>query len=112
MNGSSWSHRWNSHVFASAGYIVTWVNRHGSTGFGEKFARSIKNQWGIMPTEDILNSTDYLLKRFPNIDSKRIAAAGGSYGGYMAAWLAGHTDRFATLIDHAGVNDFVYSVWS
>lgn len=107
MNRDSWSYRWNTHVFAAPGYIVTWVNRHGSTGFGEKFAQSIINQWGDMPLEDILKSTDYLLQRFPNIDPKRMAAAGGSYGGYMAAWVAGHTDRFAALINHAGVNDFV-----
>ncbi len=107
MNRDSFSFRWNTHVFAAPGYIVTWVNRHGSTGFGEKFAQSIINQWGDMPLEDILKSTDYLLQRFPNIDPKRMAAAGGSYGGYMAAWVAGHTDRFAALINHAGVNDFI-----
>jgi dipeptidyl aminopeptidase/acylaminoacyl peptidase len=107
MNRDSWSYRWNTHVFAAPGYIVTWVNRHGSTGFGEKFSQSIINQWGDMPLDDILKSTDHLLKRFPNIDPKRMAAAGGSYGGYMAAWVEGHTDRFACLIDHAGVNDFI-----
>jgi dipeptidyl aminopeptidase/acylaminoacyl peptidase len=105
MSQNNWSYRWNSHVFAAPGYIVTWVNRHGSTGFGEKFAMSILNQWGDMPFEDIMKSTDYLLKRFPNIDPKRLAAAGGSYGGYMAAWVLGHTDRFQAIIDHAGVND-------
>ncbi|MBX9902603.1 MAG: S9 family peptidase [Burkholderiaceae bacterium] len=107
MVGDAWSYRWNAHVMAAPGYVVTWVNRHGSTGFGEKFAQSISGQWGDMPTEDILRSTDLLLQRFPNIDSNRVAAAGGSYGGYMAAWLAGHSDRFATLINHAGVNDFI-----
>ena len=105
MSQNNWSYRWNSHVFAAPGYIVTWVNRHGSTGFGEKFAMSILNQWGDMPFEDIMKSTDYLLKRFPNIDPQRLAAAGGSYGGYMAAWVLGHTDRFQAIIDHAGVND-------
>lgn len=107
MNRDSFSFRWNTHVFAAPGYIVTWVNRHGSTGFGEKFAQSILNEWGDKPLEDILKSTDHLLQRFPNIDPKRMAAAGGSYGGYMAAWVAGHTDRFAALINHAGVNDFI-----
>ncbi len=105
MNQDNWSYRWNSHVFAAPGYIVTWADRHGSTGFGEKFAMSILNQWGDMPFEDIMKSTDYLLKRFPNIDPQRLAAAGGSYGGYMAAWVLGHTDRFKAIIDHAGVND-------
>jgi dipeptidyl aminopeptidase/acylaminoacyl peptidase len=107
MVGDAWSYRWNAHVFAAAGYVVTWINRHGSTGFGEKFCQSILNEWGDKPLEDILKGTDYLLGRFRNIDPKRLAAAGGSYGGYMAAWVAGHTDRFACLINHAGVNDFV-----
>ncbi|MDI1337170.1 MAG: S9 family peptidase [Lacunisphaera sp.] len=105
MNRDSWSYRWNTQCFAAPGYMVTWVNRHGSTGFGEKFAMSIINQWGDMPFEDIMKSADYLLKRFPNLDPERTAAAGASYGGYMAAWVLGHTDRFKAIIDHAGVND-------
>ncbi|MFO1448769.1 MAG: S9 family peptidase [Opitutaceae bacterium] len=105
MNRNSWSYRWNTHCFAAPGYVVTWVNRHGSTGFGEKFAQSILNQWGDMPFEDIMKSTDYLLARFPNLDRERLAAAGASYGGYMAAWVLGHTDRFKAIIDHAGVNN-------
>ncbi len=107
MVRDSWSYRWNAHVFAAAGYVVTWVNRHGSTGFGQKFAQSILNEWGVKPLEDILRSTDHLLARFPNIDPKRVAAAGASYGGYMAAWAEGHTDRFACIVNHAGVNDFI-----
>lgn len=107
MVRDSWSYRWNAHVFAAAGYVVTWVNRHGSTGFGERFARSIIGEWGVKPLDDILRSTDHLLARYPNIDPQRIAAAGGSYGGYMAAWAAGNTDRFACLVNHAGVNDFI-----
>ncbi len=107
MVRNSWSYRWNAHAFAAPGYVVTWVNRHGSTGFGQKFAQSILNEWGEKPMEDILRSTDVLLARFPNIDPKRIAAAGASYGGYMAAWAEGHTDRFACIVDHAGVNDFI-----
>jgi dipeptidyl aminopeptidase/acylaminoacyl peptidase len=105
MNRDSWSYRWNTQLFAAPGYIVTWVNRHGSTGFGEKFAQSILNDWGNKPFEDIMKSTDMLLQRFPNIDRERMAAAGASYGGYMAAWVLGHTDRFKAIIDHAGVNN-------
>ncbi len=104
MNRDSFSYRWNTHVLAAPGYVVTWVNRHGSTGFGEKFAQSIINQWGDMPFEDIMKSTDHLLARMPNLDPERLAAAGASYGGYMAAWVAGHTTRFKCIINHAGVN--------
>jgi len=107
MVRDSWSHRWNAHAFAAPGYVVNWVNRHGSTGFGQQFAQSILNEWGVKPLDDILRSTDVLLARFPNIDPKRIAAAGASYGGYMAAWAEGHTDRFACIVDHAGVNDLI-----
>ncbi len=104
MCRDSWSYRWNTHVFAAPGYVVTWVNRHGSTGFGEAFSRSIVNQWGDMPFEDIMKSTDFLLAKYPNLDKDRLAAAGASYGGYMAAWVLGHTDRFKAIINHAGVN--------
>jgi dipeptidyl aminopeptidase/acylaminoacyl peptidase len=105
MNRDSWSYRWNTHVLASPGYVVTWVNRHGSTGFGESFSTSIVNQWGDMPFEDIMKSTDHLLERFPNLDKDRMCAAGASYGGYMATWVLGHTDRFRCIINHAGVNN-------
>ncbi len=104
MNRDSWSYRWNTHCFAAPGYIVTWVNRHGSTGFSERFSRSIVNQWGEMPFEDILRSVDFLRQKLPNIDGDRMAAAGASYGGYMAAWVLGHTHLFKAIIDHAGVN--------
>jgi dipeptidyl aminopeptidase/acylaminoacyl peptidase len=105
MCRDSWSYRWNTQAFAAPGYVVTWINRHGSTGFGEKFSRSILNQWGEMPFEDIMKGTDFLLQKLPNLDPQRMAAAGASYGGYMAAWVLGHTDRFKAIIDHAGVND-------
>ncbi len=47
------------------------------------------------------------MKDVPAIDGSKVAAAGASYGGYLAAWLLGHTDRFRCLVDHAGVNDFI-----
>jgi len=105
MSRDGWTYRWNSHVFAAPGYVVAHVNRHGSTGFGEKFAQSILNEWGDKPFEDIMKATDFLLQKLPNLDPKRVAATGASYGGYMAAWVLGHTDRFACIINHAGVNN-------
>jgi len=105
MSRDGWTYRWNSHVFAAPGYVVAHVNRHGSTGFGEKFAQSILNEWGDQPFEDIMKATDHLLKKLPNLDPKRVAATGASYGGYLAAWVLGHTDRFACIINHAGVNN-------
>ena len=105
MSRHAFTYRWNHHAFAAPGYIVACVNRHGSTGFGEKFSQSILNEWADKPFEDIMKGTDFLLAKFPNIDPKRMAATGASYGGYLAAWVLGHTDRFAAIIDHAGVNN-------
>ena len=107
MVRDAFSPRWNSHVFASPGYIVAWVNRHGSTGFGEAFARSINGAWGDKPMEDVLRANDYLFAAIPAIDRDNVAAAGASYGGYLATWLLGHTKVFKTLVNHAGVSDFI-----
>jgi dipeptidyl aminopeptidase/acylaminoacyl peptidase len=110
MVRDAFSYRWNAHVFAAAGYFVAWVNRHGSTGYGEAFARSIDGAWGDKPMSDIMLATDYLLRKIPAIDAERIAAAGGSYGGYLATWMLGHTDRFRCIVNHAGIAD-LYSIF-
>ena len=107
MFRDDFGYRWNQHLFASPGYVVARVNRHGSTGFGEAFVGSIDGAWGEKPTADILAATDVLVKDIPAVDGDKVAAAGASYGGYLAAWLLGHTDRFRCLVDHAGVNDFI-----
>jgi len=106
MIGDIWQARWNAEVFVTPGYVATWVNRHGSTGFGEKYVASIDGAWGEMPFEDITKSADFLLAKYPFLDANRTAAMGASYGGYMAAWVCGHTNRFKTIICHAGVSDF------
>jgi len=106
MIGDLWQARWNAQVFVTPGYVATWVNRHGSTGFGEKFVASIDGAWGEKPYEDIMKATDYLLGKHPFLDAARTAALGASYGGYMASWVCGHTDRFKAIVCHAGVTDF------
>lgn len=105
MARDGWGYRWNGHALAAPGHVVAMVNRHGSTGFGEKFAQSILNAWGEKPFDDIMRATDHLLREMPNLDPKRMAATGASYGGYLAAWILGHSDRFACIINHAGVNN-------
>jgi dipeptidyl aminopeptidase/acylaminoacyl peptidase len=106
MIGDQWQSRWNAQVFVTPGYVATWIDRHGSTGFGEKFAESIDGAWGEKPFEDIMKGTDYLLSTFPFLDATRTAALGASYGGYMACWVCGHTDRFKAIVCHAGALDF------
>jgi dipeptidyl aminopeptidase/acylaminoacyl peptidase len=102
--GQSWSYRWNAQVFAAAGYVVVMPNPRGSTGYGQKFTDEINKDWGGRAYDDIMAVTDYVVAQ-PWADANRAAAAGGSYGGYMADWILGHTNRFRALISHAGVYD-------
>ena len=101
-SGDSFSYRWNSQVFAAAGYVVIQPNFHGSTSFGQAFAESIHGEHPVKPFMDSEAAVDYMLSR-GFIDSTRLAAAGGSYGGYLVSWIAGHTERYKALINHAGV---------
>ncbi|MGH7675887.1 MAG: prolyl oligopeptidase family serine peptidase [Gemmatimonadales bacterium] len=98
----NWHARWNYQMFASRGYVVAAVNFHGSTGYGQRFTDAISRHWGDHPLEDLLKGLD-VVAGLPFVDSTRMGAAGASYGGYMVAWLAGHTDRFKVLVDHDGV---------
>lgn len=100
--GDSWHYRWNAKVFAAEGYVVALPNFHGSTSFGQEFAESIHGSHAELPFRDIMKATDYMEAK-SYIDESRTAAAGGSYGGYMVSWIAGHTDRYDALINHAGV---------
>ncbi len=99
-------YRWSAALFASRGYVAALVNFHGSTGYGQAFADSILGAHGDKPYTDIMNATDHLIAQ-GYIDEKRMAAAGGSYGGYLVNWILGHTDRFAALVSHAGVYDLM-----
>lgn len=102
--GNFWHYRWNAHLFAAPGYVVAMPNFHGSTTFGQDFAISIHGEHANKPFMDIMKGTDYMIER-GFIDETRMAATGGSYGGYMVSWIAGHTDRYAALVNHAGVYD-------
>lgn len=105
MWGDSWGYRWNAQVFSGAGYVTLMINRRGSTGFGQKFTDEITNDWGGKAYTDVMKGVDAALAKYPFIDGKRMAAAGGSYGGYMADWIATHTDRFKAIVSHAGIWD-------
>jgi dipeptidyl aminopeptidase/acylaminoacyl peptidase len=107
MFSNAWGYRWNPEVFSGAGYVTLMINRRGSTGYGQKFTDEITNDWGGKAYVDIMKGIAAALAKYPFIDNSRLAAAGGSYGGYMADWLATHTDRFKAIISHAGVYDKV-----
>jgi dipeptidyl aminopeptidase/acylaminoacyl peptidase len=102
---NEFSFRWNLQLWAAQGYVIGCVNFHGSSGFGQQFTDSITGDLGNKPLTDLMKSTDWFVKQ-SWIDKDRIAAAGASYGGYMMAWLNGHTDRFKAMVCHAGVYDW------
>jgi len=101
--GNSWSYRWNPELFAANGYVLVMINFHGSTGYGQKFTDSISGDWGGKPYEDLMKGLDHVEKTYPFVDKDRMAALGASYGGYMANWILGHTDRFKCIVSHDGV---------
>jgi dipeptidyl aminopeptidase/acylaminoacyl peptidase len=102
--GETWTYRWNAQVFAAAGFLVVMPNPRGSTGYGQKFIDDINNDWGGQVYDDIMAVVDYVAA-LPYADPDRMAAAGGSYGGYMMDWMLGHTTRFKAIVSHAGVYD-------
>ena len=101
--GNEWTYRWNAELFAANGYVVVMINFHGSTGYGQKFTDSISGDWGGKPYIDLMKGLDYVEKTYPFIDKTREAALGASYGGYMANWLLGHTNRFKCIVSHDGM---------
>jgi dipeptidyl aminopeptidase/acylaminoacyl peptidase len=102
--GNEWTYRWNAELFAATGnYVVVTINFHGSTGYGQKFTDSISGDWGGKPYVDLMKGLDYVEKTYPFVDKNREAALGASYGGYMANWLLGHTNRFKCIVSHDGM---------
>jgi dipeptidyl aminopeptidase/acylaminoacyl peptidase len=108
--GDEWSYRWNMQLFAANGYVVIFINFHGSPGYGQKFIDAINSDWGGAPFEDLMKGLDYAEKTHPFIDKDRECALGASYGGYMANWILGHTDRFKCIVSHDGMFN-TYSAW-
>jgi dipeptidyl aminopeptidase/acylaminoacyl peptidase len=97
--------RWNYHLLGQPGYVVLLTNYTGSTGFGEKFAQAIQGDPLEGPASEINEAADEAIRRFPYIDASRQAAAGASYGGHLANWLAVTTTRYKALVSHAGLSD-------
>jgi dipeptidyl aminopeptidase/acylaminoacyl peptidase len=100
--GDLWSYRWNPELFAANGYVVIFINFHGSPGYGQKFIDAINGDWGGAPYEDLMKGLDYAEQHYTFIDKNRECALGASFGGYMINWILGHTDRFKCLVSHDG----------
>ncbi|HEX4005430.1 MAG TPA: S9 family peptidase [Acidobacteriaceae bacterium] len=101
--GDSWSYRWNPELFAANGYVVVMINPGGSVGYGQAFVDRVNGDWGGRPFIDLMRGLDYAEQHYPFIDRNRECALGASYGGYMADWILGHTDRFKCIVSHDGM---------
>jgi dipeptidyl aminopeptidase/acylaminoacyl peptidase/protein-disulfide isomerase len=101
--GDAWSYRWNAELFAANGYVVVMINFRGSTGYGQAIVDGVNGDWGGKPFTDLMSGLDYAEQHFPFIDKTRECALGASYGGYMANWVLGHTDRFKCIVTHDGM---------
>ncbi len=99
---NSWSWRWNPWLMAARGYAVLLPDPALSTGYGQEFIARAQHDWGARTFADVMAATEAVAAR-PDIDADRVAMMGGSYGGYMANWMAGHTDRFQAIVSHAGL---------
>lgn len=99
---NAWHWRWNPWLAVARGYAVLLPDPAISTGYGLDFIQRGWGEWGGAPYTDLMAITDVAVAR-PDIDETRTALMGGSYGGYMANWVAGHTDRFMAIVTHASL---------
>ncbi len=105
MYGVDWNHEFQ--VYAAKGYGVFFSNPRGSTGYGEEFARAIKNNWGKMDYTDVMTGLDEAIRRNSWIDADNLGVTGGSYGGFMTNWIVGHTNRFKAAVTLRSVANFI-----
>ena len=99
---NAWSWRWCPWLLAARGWAVLLPDPALSTGYGRDYVQRGWGRWGAEPFTDLMTLTDAIEQR-PDIDASRTVAMGGSFGGYMANWVAGHTDRFRAIVTHASL---------
>jgi dipeptidyl aminopeptidase/acylaminoacyl peptidase len=99
---NAWTWRWNPWLLTAKGYAVLLPDPALSTGYGQNYIQRGWGEWGKAPFTDLIAVTDVAVDR-PDIDADRTAAMGGSFGGYMANWVAGQTDRFKAIVTHASL---------
>ena len=103
-------------VQAAAGYAVIYSNPRGSSGYSEAWGRAIRGPeaepapgsgWGGVDYDDLMAVAEEAVSRFDFIDGERLGVLGGSYGGYMASWIVGHTNRFKAACSERSVNNLL-----
>jgi dipeptidyl aminopeptidase/acylaminoacyl peptidase len=102
---AGWHWRWNAHLLTERGYAVLMPDPAISLGYGLHMVQRGWGDWGNAPFTDVMAATDAVLAERTDVDKARTALMGGSFGGYMANWVAGKTDRFRAIITHASLWD-------
>jgi dipeptidyl aminopeptidase/acylaminoacyl peptidase len=109
-------------LYASAGYVVLYMNPRGSTGYGEEFANLIHHDYPNKDYDDLMSGVDAVIGR-GYVDNQRLFVTGGSGGGVLTAWIVGHTDRFraavvvkpvinwTSFVLTGDANNFFYRYW-
>jgi dipeptidyl aminopeptidase/acylaminoacyl peptidase len=94
------------HNLTGAGMFVLYTNPRGSSGYGADFTYATRGRWGTEDYEDLMKAVDIVAAR-PDVDANRLGVTGGSYGGFMTAWVTTKTDRFkAAQVDRMISNWF------
>ena len=105
MWGPGESSMWHEfQYYCAKGYVVVYGNPRGSGGYGSAFLRANINDWGTGPTADVLTALDKATET-GFIDTSRLAITGGSYAGYLVAWIISHDQRFKAACSQRGVYD-------
>jgi dipeptidyl aminopeptidase/acylaminoacyl peptidase len=102
---AGWHWRWNPHLLTERGYAVLLPDPAISLGYGLHMVQRGWGDWGNAPFTDVMAATDAVLAERTDVDKSRTALMGGSFGGYMANWVAGKTDRFRCIVTHASLWD-------
>jgi dipeptidyl aminopeptidase/acylaminoacyl peptidase len=105
MYGVDWFHEFQ--VYAGKGWAVFFANPRGSTGYGHKFERGVKLEWGGKAYTDIMSGVDTVLAKNPWIDRDRLGMTGGSYGGFMVNWISTQTNRFKASVTLRCISNFI-----
>lgn len=92
-------------TLVEAGYAVVACNPRGSSGYGQKHGQAIKGDLGNLDMVDVLGFLDHATATVPGLDANRVGIMGGSYGGYLTAWIIGHDHRWAGAIVERGFLD-------
>ena len=90
--------------FAGKGYGIVYGNPRGSGGYGEQFLRANVGDWGAGPMSDVMISLEKTIAEGWG-DTSKLLVTGGSYAGYLVAWIIAHDKRFKAACSQRGVYD-------